>query len=67
MDKVIFQNFGAEIVQRGERYFIRYDAGEVVVQMKELPISESDMRRAQLSERDAYQVILKAEQVDRAR
>lgn len=67
MDTIIFQNFGAEILQRGEQYFIRYDAGEVVVQMKELPINESDVRRAQLSAKDAYEVILSAEQSNRAR
>jgi hypothetical protein len=66
MSEVIFQDFGAEIIKRDGRYFIRYDGGGVVMQMKELPISESDARRAQLSEKDAYQVILAAERTQSA-
>ena len=61
MEKIVSKDFGVEILLRRGRYFIRYDAGEIVVQMKELPISESAARRAQMSEEDAYQVVLNAE------
>lgn len=67
MDQVIFQAFGVEIIRRGGGHFIAYDAGAIVVQTKELPISESDARRAQASVADAYRVILRAEQEDQAR
>jgi hypothetical protein len=58
MDDVIFRGYGVEIFKRVSQYFIRYDAGEIVVQMEERPISEADAFKAQLSERDAYEVIL---------
>lgn len=67
MDEIVFQRFGAEVLLRDGRYYIRYDAGGIAVRMKELPISAADAQRAGLSEQDAYRVILNAEHVDRTR
>jgi hypothetical protein len=61
LERIIFSAFGIEIVQRGCRLFIRYDAGEVVVQMQEHEISEGESRIAQRSQKDAYEVVLECQ------
>lgn len=58
MDTVIFSDFGVEIFRRGGRFFLRYDSGELVVNMEEIEISEEESFKAQRSEQDAYEVIL---------
>ena len=54
-----FNDYGIELSVRDGRYFIRYDAGEIVDKIEEIEVSEEDARRAQISENDAYNVILK--------
>lgn len=58
MDSTIFSDFGIEIFKREERYFIRYDAGEIVVQIREEEITEEEATKAQKSEESAYEVLL---------
>lgn len=58
MNEKIFSGFGVEIFQRGGRFFIQYDAGEIAVQMREQEVTEEEATRAQRSEKDAYEVIL---------
>ena len=58
MDGTIFVGYGIEIVKRGERFFIRYDAGEIAVQIREEEITAEEVTKAQQSERDAYEVLL---------
>jgi hypothetical protein len=55
----VFSGFGIEILRRSDRYFLRYDAGELVVQMRELELSADDAFLAAQSEQSAYQVILR--------
>lgn len=61
MEEKIFSGFGVEILKRDGRYFIRYDAGEIVVQMREDEITEVEAAKAQHSEKDAYEVLLACE------
>lgn len=61
MNGKIFSGFGVEIFQRDERFFIRYDAGELVIQMREDEIPEEEAIKAQKSEKDAYEVLLTCE------
>lgn len=61
MDKVIFSDFGIEIIDRDNQLFIRYDAGEIVVEMREHPITLDDAEKAKTSSKDAYEVLLKCQ------
>lgn len=58
MDGIIFVGYGVEIVKRGERFYIRYDAGEIAVQIREEEISAEDVTKVRKSEKDAYEVLL---------
>ncbi|WP_156876278.1 hypothetical protein [Rhodoferax antarcticus] len=58
MNSMIFSGFGIEIFKRDERYFIRYDAGELAVQFREDEINEDEAANAQKSEESAYDVLL---------
>lgn len=58
MSERIFSDFGIEIFKRGERYFVRYDAGEIVVQLREDEITAEEAAKAQESEKSAYEVLL---------
>jgi len=62
MENKIFSDFGIEIFMRDNRYFIRYDAGEVAVQMREEEVTEEDAFKAQKSEQGAYEVLLACQQ-----
>ena len=66
-DKIIFSDFGVDIIKRGERWFIRYDNGHFVEKMQEDEISENEARKAQESEQCAYQVLLACERRDATR
>lgn len=56
--KKIFEEYGIEILTENRKYYVKYDVGEIVEQFDTIEISESDAMRAQLSEKDAYNVIL---------
>ena len=58
MDDQIFVGFGVEVLRRGKRFFIKYDMGEIVVQIQEIEITEAEAAKAQKSQNDAYEVIL---------
>ena len=58
MDEIIFSDFGIEILKRSERLYLSYDAGELIVNMKEIEITKEECIKAQKSEDDAYEVIL---------
>ena len=61
--KKIFTGYGCEIFETDGRYFIRYDSGESSgSSLLESEISSDEVEKAKLSERDAYEVILSAEQ-----
>ena len=62
MNDTIFSGFGIEIFKRDRRYFIRYDAGEIVVQLREDEITEEEAAKAQKSEENAYEVLLACQQ-----
>ena len=57
--KKIFEDYGIEILTKDDKYYIRYDTGEIVGRIDEIEVSEEDSIRAQKSEEDAYHVILK--------
>lgn len=58
MEERIFCDYGIEVFFRDGRYYIRVDSGEIASRIIELEVSEEDAKRAQLSENDAYHVII---------
>ena len=44
---IICESHGIEIVRSGEKYFLRYDAGELVSKIKEIEISEEEAMEIQ--------------------
>ena len=42
--KQIYEKFGIEIFIENQHYFLRLDAGEIVVQIRDIPISESEAK-----------------------
>ena len=57
MEKV-FSGFGIDIIKHGERYFVRYDSGEIVSHVIEKEITYDEFQKAQKSEKDAYEMLL---------
>ena len=62
MNDLLFSDYGIEVRRRHGRFFIRYDAGEVAVQMREDEISEEEFLSVQQSEKDAHGVLLCVQQ-----
>ncbi|MCP3779090.1 hypothetical protein UY416_12520 [Paenibacillus polymyxa] len=56
---ILFANYGINIIRRDGGIFIIFDAGGIVVQMIEIEITEEESLKAQKSERDAYELIIK--------
>ncbi len=61
MEKIIFKEFGCEIIEKGGKKYVRYDSGGSASRMEEIEISNSEFEKFKLSEKDAYEVILKAQ------
>jgi hypothetical protein len=55
----IFDDYGIEVLKEEGKYYIKYDAGEIVQKIDEIEVSEEDAKLAQRSSEDAYVVILK--------
>lgn len=57
----IYEDYGIEILRDDEKYFLRYDAGEIVVQLKDIEISEVEAReiQQQKSEKELYDYMIK--------
>jgi hypothetical protein len=64
-EQTIFTGHGIKVLQRGRRFFIRFNAGGLVVDTKEAQVSEEDALLAQRSEDDAYRVLLRAKEKGR--
>ena len=54
----IFSGFGIEIYKKEGKYFVRYDSGELVSRLIEKEITEDEVIKAQISEKDAYEMLL---------
>ncbi len=60
MDK-IYEDYGIEIFKNDVKYFLRYDAGEIVAQLKDIEISGVEAReiQEQKSEKELYDYMIK--------
>ncbi|WP_219834743.1 hypothetical protein [Paenibacillus sp. R14(2021)] len=65
VERLVFSDYGIEIYERNEKKYIRYDAGEIVVQIREIEITAEEAAKAQLGPEYAYEVIVKCEKVRR--
>jgi len=55
---MILKNYDwCQVIQRDDKFFIRYDAGGVVVKMVEHEISKEDAQQAQIDQNNAEQVV----------
>lgn len=61
MKKIISEGFGCQIIERDGKLFICFDGGHLAVKMTEYEITKEEAKKAMLSERDAYEVILNAQ------
>ena len=61
-ETLLFSNYGCDVIQRGTRYYVRYESGEVVSRIEENEISYSEVNKIRKSEEEAYQVILAAQE-----
>jgi hypothetical protein len=61
MSQVIFSDFGVDIIKRDNRFFVRYDAGEIASQMREEEISEDEVAKVRSGEQGAYEVLLECQ------
>ena len=60
MEKVVSENFGCKIVERNSELFIQYDNGQAGSWIVENKITVDEAKKATLSGKDAYEVILAA-------
>lgn len=65
MSEAIFSGFGIDIIRRDGRLFVQFDAGGMSIDEREVEITEAEAAKAQLSEKDAYQLLLSFEQQER--
>lgn len=56
--KVLFDGEGIELLENDDRFFLRYDEGELVVQMRDLEITAEEADRVLKNPREAYGIII---------
>lgn len=56
--KKIYEDYGIIIMQGNNKYYIQYDAGELVDKIDIIEVSKEDAEKAQIGEEEAYSVIL---------
>lgn len=61
MERIVSEGFGCKIVERGSELFIQYDNGQAASWIVENRITAAEAKKAMLSGKDAYEVILEAE------
>ncbi len=64
MENIISDKFGCLIIERGKKIFMRYDSGDFASKMVESEITMEEAAKAIVSEKDALEVILIAQQRD---
>lgn len=61
MEKLISEGFGCKIVEQDSKLFIQYDNGRAASWIVESEITSIEAKKAMLSGKDAYEVILEAQ------
>jgi hypothetical protein len=60
-EQIVSEGFGCKIVRRADKLFIQYDNGQTASWIVESEVTIKEAEKAMLSEKDGYEVILKAE------
>lgn len=63
--KEIFSNYGIVITEKGGKYYLTTDSGGMVSRDITFEISKSDAEKSQISEQEAYWVILKYQNMEK--
>lgn len=61
MAEQVFADYGIVLFKRDDRFFVRYDGGQLILQMDEYEVSEPQAVRLQQGEQAAYGVLLEVE------
>ncbi|SEI40089.1 hypothetical protein [Frateuria terrea] len=61
MTEKLFEDYGITLFRRSDKFFVRYDAGHLVVQMREDEVTEEQAVQLQQDEQSAYHVLLEVE------
>jgi len=62
--EIIFENYWMKIRKAENKYSIQYNSGDLIDSTREIDISEEDAIIAQQSEKDAYNVIIKHQNIE---
>ena len=54
---VVFEEYGIEIIIREDKYYMRYDAGELLVEFVEIEITRIEAEQAQQGPQNAMEII----------
>ena len=57
--EIVYKNDWMQIIKKGEQYIIQYNSGDLINSIREIEVSKDDALKAQKSEQNAYEVILK--------
>jgi len=57
-EDVVSDHFGVEVIHKDGKYFLKYDGGELAVNMKISEVSKNEAEKSQASPTDAYQTLL---------
>ena len=57
--EMVYKNDWMQIIKKGEQYIIQYNSGDLINSIREIKVSKDDALKAQKSEQNAYEVILK--------
>ena len=61
---IVYKNDWMQIIKKGEQYIIQYNSGDLINSIREIEVSKDDALKAQKSEQNAYEVILKYQNLE---
>lgn len=62
--EMVYKNDWMQIIKKGEQYIIQYNSGDLINSIREIEVSKDDALKAQKSEQNAYEVILKYQNLE---
>ncbi|AUX95365.1 hypothetical protein [Mixta gaviniae] len=65
MKNIIFTKYGIDIIKDEEKYYIKYDSGDLSGKEKESEISEEEALKAMVGPQEAYEVIIETQNRER--
>lgn len=62
--EIVYKNDWMQIIKKDEQYIIQYNSGDLINSIREIKVSKDDALKAQKSEQNAYEVILKYQNLE---